>query len=74
MRVHLIDGPLAGHTVGYLSPLPQILVVADKSSADGIRWHDYKQTDRTDRYRHWHRCKCLDNWQRRPVDLDAVNE
>jgi hypothetical protein len=67
--VTMIDGPCGGRTVIYGQPLPQILVIADKR--DGIRYHDYRQTMMSQRYRHDDRCKCHDQAYR-PVNLDIA--
>jgi hypothetical protein len=67
-KVLLIDGPLAGEIVTYGHPLPQTLVVADRSQ--GIRWHDYTQSVRDHHYRHSDRCPCT-HARTRPIDLDG---
>lgn len=56
VRVTLVDGPCGGRVVKYGHPLPNTLVVADTTA--GIRWHDYTQTARYERYRHSSDCKC----------------
>lgn len=69
-KVLLIDGPLEGKVVLYGHPLPGTLVVAERRE-DHIRWHDYSQTERTNRYRHSVFCPCA-KWDQPPVDLDTV--
>jgi hypothetical protein len=65
--VRLLDGPCGGRTVHYGQPLPQTLVVADKTGL--IRWHDYTHYG-PDTYRHAKDCPCGRRYAAGPVNLD----
>jgi hypothetical protein len=69
VRIALVDGPCDGRSVSYGSPLPPVLVVADRTS--GITWHDYAQTAWSQRYRHSKLCKCHER-SYPPVNLDSA--
>jgi len=66
--VTLVDGPCEGKPVKYGSPLPEVLVIAERNP---IRYHDYVQMMHAHRYRHSTRCPCYDR-QQVPVQLDAI--
>lgn len=67
--VTLVDGPCGGRVIRYGNPLPETLVVADKTN--GVSWHDYTRTVVAQRYRHSDRCKCLHR-EAPPINLDAI--
>lgn len=68
-EVLLLDGPCADRVVHYSHPLPEVLVVADRTPA-GIRYHDYQQTVRAGEYLHDGRCPCYNELC--PVQLDIA--
>jgi hypothetical protein len=67
--VRLLDGPCGGRTVHYGQPLPEVLVVADKTGL--IRWHDYAHYG-LDTYRHAENCPCTRPQYAPPVNLDEL--
>jgi hypothetical protein len=49
-NVRLMGGPADGRVIEYYTPLPRVLVVADRNGR--ITWHDYRRVGETSTYRH----------------------